>query len=803
MTYNENPEAGWEAGVIRSIKVRQIFEAFDNNKDGGLDRTEMARLVMAVNPKVKFKDEQIEAILDEVFRTYGEYIHGDYGLSLDGLQRTYDDGAGDVDRDFQALGLVLKLPDGLGPAPAEQAEKSLPDISENAPLEESKEKVPSPEEDKGGYDYLTTKKLMDELEQILAHHRRGGSTVEPSNGLTRALDEWRVKADRNPPEETLEANVSGARLLMKVGRPEEAAKCLVRAVKLDPANVRAHFLLGNAHYSLGALSEARGAYERSLEAGKADPDAHATILPQVHVNLGIVLEEEGLLMNSCQHYREAAMLNPHHHRAMKLLGSALYGLGEFHAAEEALQNALYLEPDYVDAHCDLGSTLHALGEDERAGQAFERALTLQPSHVDALYNYAGLLRDTGHFMDAVDQYSRVLELQPDHWQAQLNRAISLLGAGRGAEAQKELDAAYRRTNRVELYDTVKQLKRLYKENKKMSRVLEGLATEESAEGAEGGAEHVVEKSSYAVVDLEQIQNKDAEVSPPGQLALALDVRAFQRHIRLSHVEASSIRKYLTDKVGPSGEPPERMVPKAEVEQLVRGLLPAELPAETFQQAMRALNEKVLVAVENAGVIDLGLFLAMVALLCTGEVAVRKAVAYEALQWRRGALASAGPVAQRDAEGFLKLVRQVYLPSQPEVPDPEGEQPLEVHLDEFRLLVDEHFPILNTMVKLETYDRTRHLGMSCAVCRYAIVGLRFREAKSKFDLCATCYSECKVPVRWHKQKSFCFNEYVGGTDKVRSSLGLYYGRSLSRATTKGGTLRSGSANQGQVVEPHGA
>jgi len=55
---------------------------------------------------------QIAAILDEVFRTYGEYIDSG-GLSLDGLHRTYDDGAGDVDRDFDALGLSLLSTDDV------------------------------------------------------------------------------------------------------------------------------------------------------------------------------------------------------------------------------------------------------------------------------------------------------------------------------------------------------------------------------------------------------------------------------------------------------------------------------------------------------------------------------------------------------------------------------------------------------------------------------------------------------------------------------------------------------------------
>jgi hypothetical protein len=104
-----------QALSIRAQKVRGIFNQFDSNKDGCLNRSEMAALVMAVNPRVKFTNEQIEAILDEVFRTYAEFIlEGPKGLTFQGLLRTYDDGAGDVDRDFDALGLQLDSSSAVG-----------------------------------------------------------------------------------------------------------------------------------------------------------------------------------------------------------------------------------------------------------------------------------------------------------------------------------------------------------------------------------------------------------------------------------------------------------------------------------------------------------------------------------------------------------------------------------------------------------------------------------------------------------------------------------------------------------------
>ena len=74
----------------------------------------MAVLVVAVNPRVKFSDEQINVILDEDFQTYGEFIDSENSLTYEGLLPTYDDGAGDVDRDFDALGLELNLDEAKG-----------------------------------------------------------------------------------------------------------------------------------------------------------------------------------------------------------------------------------------------------------------------------------------------------------------------------------------------------------------------------------------------------------------------------------------------------------------------------------------------------------------------------------------------------------------------------------------------------------------------------------------------------------------------------------------------------------------
>ena len=107
--------------------------------------------------------------------------------------------------------------------------------------------------------------------------------------------------------------------------------------------------------------------------------------------------------------------------------------------------------------------------------------------------------------------------------------------------------------------------------------------------------------------------------------------------------------------------------------------------------MRALNEKVLSAVESAGVVDLGLFLALTAILCDGPLPARKAAAFEALQWRRGKPTPGGAVLRRDAEGLAALTREVYLPGEPPLDEPGLDNPErmqnEVKVEEFNQLVD--------------------------------------------------------------------------------------------------------------------
>ncbi|KAK4751386.1 hypothetical protein SAY87_004868 [Trapa incisa] len=804
----------------RSEKVKRIFQQFDSNRDGGLNREEMAALVVAVNPRVKFSDEQIKAILDEVFRTYGEYIEGEKGLTYEGLLRTYDDGAGDVDRDFDALGLELSFDEDAKNKEirvrAGSDEVSSSSIAEERVMESQKKQrtaawAVSPNH---GIVFDDTWKIVDDLELLIKRLKvqskdaklRGDnnsnnnfdtysdagwsrelgpssetgekrvSWVESGHGYAVFLKELGVLRSRadgaRSREEAFDGHMAIGRVLYENQLFKEALVSFKRAFELQPVDIRPHFRSGNCLYALCRYKEAKEEFLLALEAAENGGNQWSYLLPQIYVNLGISLEGEGMVLSACEYYREAAILCPTHFRALKLLGSALFGVGECRAAVKALEEAIFMKPDYADAHCDLASALHAMGEDERAIEVFQKAIDLKPGHIDALYNLGGLYMDLGRFQRASEMYARVLAVWPNHWRAQLNKAVSLLGAEETEEAKKALKEALKMTNRIELHDAIAHLKQMQKKKVKGNGAANG-----------EGSFIIIEASKFKVVSEKTSLRQD--------LASALQIRAFQRVTRLSRCDVELLKKEMSDNDVPlsySGTGvPQKSIRKPNLEQILRKLLNFLKP-ETFQGAVKAMNERILAVLDmtGSGRVDVGMFYAILAPICTGPPEKRKRVAYDALLWRSVNDGVAPSQIRRvDALDYIKLLRAIYLPTggSSELHEVRGEMDISmISFSQFLAMFDDRdwgFGILSTLMKLETGDRNRHGDHVCSVCRYPIIGSRFKETKSRFSLCNQCYCEGKVPPTF-KQEEYRFKEYISESEAMKEKCRCF--NVQSNATT---------------------
>lgn len=801
---------GAHASNIRVRKVTKIFSKFDANRDEHLSREEMAALVVAVNPKVDFNEDQIAAILDEIFRTYGDYIYGDKGLSFDGLLQTYHDGAGDIDRDFNALGLELDKENEV--STKEGPNVSLVDVVSLA--NESSRRTEAvgswAESPTNGIVYDSTWELIEELgvqireleakmdkKDGVSHGNDpcivsvgwarnmgsadGSATSQVVIGkrpwedlgldylhFQRGVAEIRKKADQSPTQdEAFDAQMATGRTLFNHRLYKEALLSFKRAGEIRPADARPHFQEGNTLYALGKISEAREAYTLALNAGEPGGDLWGRLLPQIHINLGIALESEGMLIGASEHYKEAAIREPKHYRALKLLGSALYGVGEYKAAKEALLEAISLYADYTDAHCELGSVLHALGDHDQAITEFEKALALRSDHMEALYNLATLLKDIGQYGRAANAYLKVLALQPDHWRSQLNRAVSLLGAGDIDESKRAFKEAYKMTGRSELYDAIVHLQYVEKRPQGMSNFLRRGDANSGIVGDSFRAE-----DDFTEVESARFRGVNARTTPRELLASALDIREFQRCTRFNRCDVANVMNQTLLHVSSSHDgTPEKLIRKEALEKVIRRLLHFLKP-EAYQGAMKLVNEKVLSVLDSTGSgrVDLGLVLAVLALVCGGSLDSRKRAAFHALVFRSSRTID-GEISKQDAKQYLKVLRTAYLQLQGETDRDEtigNEGHTSLSFPEFVQMLDDPdcgFGILKTLAKLEVEDHVRHVRRSCSVCCYPIIGPRFKETKLKFSLCSLCYSTGKVPSSAKHEEVFYFKE-------VNSELGAF-------------------------------
>ncbi|MCO5601841.1 hypothetical protein L7F22_055966 [Adiantum nelumboides] len=820
-----------EAGSGRVQKVGRIFKRFDANEDGRLNREEMAALVIAVNPRVKFSEEQIGAILDEVFRTYSDYIQGEGGLSFEGLLRTYDDGAGDVDRDFDALRLQLDGSDGTDAAFAlPPSSSSIVDERERAdptpPLRRKQNVAPWALSPNNGILHDNTWRLVEDLQIIIRRLETkyasklkegngggggvtdassegawsrdlglGGGSIGSDGDVTRRnweelgqdyvtfhreLVEIQAKADRSrTPDEVFDAHMGIGRTLFDHALYIESLSSFKKASDIKPTDARPHFRLGNTLYFLGRHSEARDCYISALDCAEISPNQLNYLLPHIHVNLGVGLEADGMLLSASEHYKEAAIREPKHYRALKLLGGALYGVGEYRAAEKALMEAIFLKSDYADAHCDLGSTLHAMGDDERAIHEFQKAIDIKPDHMDALYNLGGLFRDVGRFQRAAEMYSKVLALQPNHWRAQLNRAVALLGAGEMEEARKAFKEALKLTNRIELYDALWHLRRIEKKpSTSSSKKGEESPQAAGSCGGEGINEGVV------IVEASHFRQASAKTTPRQWLTCALDIRSFQRHARLGRCDVNNVKKEFSERelqvLSSVDNAAAKFIRKEDLEKILRRLL-CYLKPDTFQGAVKAINGKVLSVLDGAvsGRVDVGMFFALIAPICAGSQDSRKRVAFDALVWRSHK--EVGAISRADATLYLKWLRAIYLPVQGasailEVQGTDDEA--SVSFPEFVEMFDDSdwgFGILSVLAKLESNDRICHRRKTCVVCCYPITGPWFKEVSLNFNLCSLCYSQGKVPVS-PKRLEYCFKEYNSDAVAFKDKIRLFSSRS---------------------------
>lgn len=126
------------------------------------------------------------------------------------------------------------------------------------------------------------------------------------------------------------------------GRDEEALELLTQAEKADASRPGLHIQIGEAYLSLKRWTEAERAFGKAAE---IDPDN-----PHAHLGLCRSYLGRGQPRRAVSEALAAVGLLYHYPLAHFYLGMALHGLGRLKPAAQALEVAVSLNPNFVEAH---------------------------------------------------------------------------------------------------------------------------------------------------------------------------------------------------------------------------------------------------------------------------------------------------------------------------------------------------------------------------------------------------------------------------------------------------------------------
>jgi tetratricopeptide (TPR) repeat protein len=205
----------------------------------------------------------------------------------------------------------------------------------------------------------------------------------PKDGLAHLEEAARLGPDR------VEVWAALGNAYLALRQYKDAAIAFRKEVALAPASATAHLHLGDARYGDGDHSNARDCYERAIEL--------APNLVIAHLHLGNVLYDLRLFEDAAAAVRMALALEPNHADAFCNLGNALLALGLYDEAEAAFRDAIRLQPDRAAYHSNLGTVLTAQRKVADALDAQQQALLIDPGFVDARYNHAITLLLDGQF----------------------------------------------------------------------------------------------------------------------------------------------------------------------------------------------------------------------------------------------------------------------------------------------------------------------------------------------------------------------------------------------------------------------
>lgn len=282
-----------------------------------------------------------------------------------------------------------------------------------------------------------------------------------------ALDCFNQAIMRRP--DFTDAHYNLGKVLLELGRIEEARTPIDMALACDPAYFRAHFLMGHYYHLKGNLDQAEIFYNRALqlhpdyldclnnlgnihesrgddraaercwrEILRRDDDYH-----YAHFNLSRLYLRNDEWPAAIEHAKASVEIAPNDARTLGNYGHILWTCGHIEEALYVLNEALASHPDHDYLHYALGLCLATNEELERAAAEMEMAVRLNSKNSSYLNDLAAVYGRLGKSARALNCLEAALEIAPDDELVHANLASHYANKGDLKRARYHICEAHR------------------------------------------------------------------------------------------------------------------------------------------------------------------------------------------------------------------------------------------------------------------------------------------------------------------------------------------------------------------------
>jgi tetratricopeptide (TPR) repeat protein len=221
-----------------------------------------------------------------------------------------------------------------------------------------------------------------------------------------------VAAQPNP--RVKDALVNTGALQFALGRYQESAEAISRALPLGDIGTTGHYFLGISLLQTG--SDDRQALD-SLRRAAPDPQYAQLALTSV----GSLLLKQGKAQEAVAPLEQAARMSPPNTTTQALLGRAYLEADRPEEALAPLRASAAQDPNQFDTQLGLGNAHLALYHNDESLAAFNAALKLRPNAPEPLVGLGGAYTRLLRYREADDAFARALALKPDDVSALLGR----------------------------------------------------------------------------------------------------------------------------------------------------------------------------------------------------------------------------------------------------------------------------------------------------------------------------------------------------------------------------------------------